>query len=377
MSKKTKIVLCPDKFKGSLTAKEVCLALEAGLASSGLPYDLFCLPMADGGDGSIEILQSKLNFEKIKINCLDPLGRKIKSHYYAYHDTAYIELASASGLVLLSTEERNPSLTSTFGTGLMIKDALKREYKNIFLFIGGSATNDGGIGIAYALGYNFLSINDKLLEPIGKNLVDIRKIIKTKSFDFEKVSFTIVCDVLNPMHGPNGASYTYAAQKGARQNDIQQLDAGLKNYAFILKSQFEKDISQMQGMGAGGAVSASLVAFFEAEIKNGFQMFSELYKLEHEIKNADLVITGEGKIDATSFQGKVVGSVLSLCQKYSIPCGIIAGVIDEFERSHKATIFEKAIISEARNSKDSMEEAKKYLKKIGKEIGVFLKTSFS
>lgn len=366
-----KILLCPDKFKGSLTAHEVCDTLREGILQSLPNTEVISHPMADGGDGSIQILHNRLNLQSKKINTVDPLGRKIQAEYSYSDDTAFIELASASGLVLLNKWERNPLITSTRGTGYMIKDALENGFKKIFLFIGGSATNDAGIGLAQALGFNFLDKNGHQLDPVGMHLMDIEKIENVSPFDFTNIEITVLCDVTNPMYGPEGAAYTYAKQKGASSETIQKLDDGLRHFNSILSSTIDKDISSLPGMGAAGAVGASLLGLLNARLIGGFQLMSELTRLEDAIKSADIVITGEGKIDLTSYQGKVVGNVLSLCQKYHTPCGVVGGVI---ENTNPAFFFTQSIISKAIDIEDSMQSPKRYLKKIGLEISEEIKS---
>lgn len=307
-----KILLCPDKFKGSLSAEEVCKALSKGLWSVNKDFQITSLPMADGGDGSIDILKSRLLLSPIHVRTVDPLGRNIEATYYHSEGVAFIELAAASGITLLKHSELNPLATSTKGTGVIMKDAIERGFQKIYLFIGGSATNDGGIGIAQALGFDFLDIHGASLEPIGANLEKIQSIANHSSYNFENIEITVLCDVTNPMHGPNGAAYIYGAQKGATEEDILSLDTGLRNYGNVLKSQFRVDLSNESGIGAAGAVGASLVGLLNAKMENGFHMIANVNQLEEAIKAADLVITGEGKIDRTTFQGKVVGRTQAL-----------------------------------------------------------------
>lgn len=362
------ILLCLDKFKFSLTANEACAALSKGILSKGDSLNVISHPMADGGEGSLELVKEILNLKSISVHTLDPLGRKIKAAYTTSDDTAFIELACASGLSLLKKQERNPMLSSTLGTGLMIKDAIENGYKKIFLFVGGSATNDGGIGIAKALGFDFLSEDKSSLDPIGMNLAKIHTVINTKTSDISSLDLTVLHDVSNPMHGPDGAAFTYAQQKGASQEDIISLDEGLKNYASILNRNLNYDIGSISGIGAAGAVSASLLALLNAEMKDGFEVLAEITNLEEKIKNSSLVITGEGKVDASSFQGKLVGKVISLCKKYKVPCGIVAGNIQELKINNETIAFSKSLQSRAIDVNDSIESAEKYLVEIGLEI---------
>ncbi len=370
-----KVLLCPDKFKGSLSASEICQALSEGLLNSGSKFEISSHPMADGGDGSIDVLQSYLQLIPQKLQTIDPLGRMIEAEYYYSQDTAFIEMASASGLVLLEESERNPMLTSTKGTGIMVRHAIKSGFKKIYLFIGGSATNDAGIGIAQALGFSFLDDQSHELDPIGKNLNKIKSIRNDTIFDFSNIAINVLCDVSNPMHGPNGAAYVYASQKGALDNELGVLDDGLKNYAEVLKSIIGKDVSQISGIGAAGAVGASLVGLLGAQLMNGFKMISDITGLETGIKQADLVITGEGKIDRSSFQGKVVGNVIELSERHSTPCGIIAGIIEDLGEQDSKLVYQKSVVSLARDLHDAMHNTQKYLQQMGEELGRISKIS--
>ena len=362
------ILICPDKFKGSLSADKVCEALKKGLCADKPNLKIVNHPMADGGDGSINILKSFYKFEKIQVETIDPLGRVIIANYYKTEDSAYIELASAAGLVLLDKEDRNPVYTSTEGTGIMMSDAIGRGLKKIYLFIGGSATNDAGIGIAKALGYDFLDAENQQLRPIGGNLEKIHAIRNNSPYDFSEIEINVLCDVENPMHGVNGAAHTYAGQKGASESEINYLDKGLKKYAEVLKSETQKEIADIPGMGAAGAVGASLVGLLNAKLIDGFQMVSRTTKLEKAIQEADLVITGEGKIDPTSFQGKVVGNVLKLCKQHDKPCGVIAGMIEELSEMRFKFYFQESIISRANNQQEAMANPETFLYEMGKDI---------
>ncbi|MDF1698379.1 MAG: glycerate kinase [Saprospiraceae bacterium] len=368
-----KILLCPDKFKGSLSAERVCQALQEGLLDVNPNLQIINHPMADGGDGSIDILNALLSLAPILVQTFDPLGRPIEAQYFHSETTAYIELASASGITLLDQKERNPLITSTMGTGVMIKDALDKGFEKINLFIGGSATNDAGIGIANVLGYDFLDKNGNLLHPNGVNLSKIKQIKHPRTYDHENLEIIVLCDVTNPMYGPQGAAFTYGAQKGASPRDIHTLDDGLKNYADLLLAQQKIDLLNQPGMGAAGAVGASLVGLLNARLENGFQLLSRETKLENAIQNSNFVITGEGKVDATSFQGKVVGNIASICKKNNKPFGIVGGIIDELSDISTEPKFRQSIISLAKDFNEAMNFPEKFLVNIGKAIGTQLK----
>ena len=368
------ILICPDKFKGSLPAYKVCEYLGMGISEVYEKAQLTYHPLADGGDGTISILKNPLNLSSKTVDTIDPLGRPIQSEYYISDKTAFVELASASGLALLDKYERNPLITSTRGTGIMMREAIENGAEKIYLFIGGSATNDAGIGIAHALGFDFLDAQGDQLDPVGHNLSNIHSIDIKNSIELSHVEIKVLCDVTNPMHGPDGAAYTYAPQKGAEQWVVKKLDQGLQSYDSLLKTQFNKDISEMPGIGAAGAVGASLVGLLNAELQRGFEMVSELTRLEEAIKNSDLVITGEGKIDSTSIQGKVVGNVLSLCQHYSKPCAVVSGGLDVNDQFLSKFAFHHSIISLTIDENDAMSHPMKYLVAIGKKIGADLES---
>lgn len=363
-----RILICPDKYKGSISALGVCEALRDGLLAASPDLEIALHPMADGGDGSIEVLRSALSMSPVTVKTVDPIGRIISADYYESDDVAFIELASASGIALLEEEQRDPMKTWMMGTGLMIADALDRGITQICLFIGGSATNDAGMGIAQALGFQFLDHYGKAVEPIGENLIHVRSVHFDGLYDFENINIQILCDVTNPMYGPSGAAYVYGPQKGGTSRSIEHLDHGLRNFAQVIKEYSGQDLAETPGMGAAGAVGASLVGLMNARLQNGFDLISELTQLEQAIQQADLVITGEGKVDQTSFDGKVVGNVLALCKKYNKPCGIVGGAIETDSIDGLDIAFQKSIIDLANDLDDAMTNPSKYLKQIGEEL---------
>jgi glycerate 2-kinase len=371
-----KILLCPDKFKGSLSAMEVCQAIATGLNKSQPQVKTVFHPMADGGDGSLEILSAQLNLRPKSLLTCDPLGRPIKATYFISSDAAFIELASASGLVLLKNEERNPLLTSTLGSGKMIADALANGFQKIYLFLGGSATNDAGI--AAALGCQFLDKNGELLEPTGSNLQKVISIEhtleNTSLFDFKKIKIILLCDVTNPLHGKNGAAYVYARQKGATADQLACLDEGLWHYDNILRQKTGVEVGSLAGSGAAGGVGASLVALFGAKIESGFAVISELTGLEQQIQLADWVISGEGKLDEQSLQGKVVSGVAALCQKHGKPLSLFVGKNDLRENDIRSLGLTSAhsISERAKDMEDAMQNGAKYLAEMAFRLPSFL-----
>lgn len=320
-----KILVAPDKFKGSLTALEVCKAVEEGIKQY-LPNSYISkLPLADGGEGSLEALENTLRFNRIFIQVNNPLFNKIEAFYGILDDIAYIEMAKASGLQLLNEKERNPMATTTFGTGEMIVDAINRGAKKIYLFVGGSSTNDAGIGIASALGYVFRDKENRTLEPIGKNLINIKSINSDNLIDTSDVEVNVLADVNNTLFGPNGAACVFSMQKGADKNEIDQLDKGLRNLAEVIKSSFGVDVSSITGGGAAGGVGSGLVAFCNASIRSGIETILNLLQFDKYLEQSDLVITGEGILDNQTLQGKVVKGLITRCEQINKPLAIVCG----------------------------------------------------
>jgi len=324
-----KILIAPDKFKGSLAADEVCQAIQKGINKYDSNIEILLHPLADGGEGTIDILGKLMNLENVEIEVHDPLLRPIFSFYKKNHDTAFIEMASASGLELLKKKERNPMHTSTFGTGELILDAIQKGVKKIYLFIGGSATNDAGIGMAAALGFRFFDKKNKLLSPVGENLIHIHSIDAAPiKIDFSKIQINVVCDVENILFGKNGAAHVYASQKGASLSEIKSLDLGLQNYSKQITKHFQKDISQIKGAGAAGGLGAGAMIFLNAKIQSGIQTILQITDFEKKLEGVDLVITGEGKLDAQTLEGKVIKGVADISKKKNIPVDVICGVCE-------------------------------------------------
>ena len=325
------IIVAPDKFKGSLSSFEVCEAISRGLKRTANGLIVSNFPMADGGDGFAMVLKHYLHTTTINCDSQDPLGRKITASYQwnEKKKTAVIEMAVASGLVLLNKKEQNPLFTSTFGTGLLIRHAIDKGAKKITLGLGGSATNDGGTGILSALGFQFSNENGDHLPASGENLQLIKKIMPPPFLP--AIKFEIACDVNNRLYGPGGAAYVYAPQKGANEEQVEMLDRGLRNLSSVIRRQTGKDISNIPGTGAAGGLAAGLLPFFAVDIKNGIDLIIESSKIEESLSNASLVITGEGKIDSQSSAGKVVGRIASLAKKHGLDCIAFCGKIELME----------------------------------------------
>ncbi|MBK5279728.1 MAG: glycerate kinase [Bacteroidia bacterium] len=321
------ILLAPDKFKGSLTANEVCDALTLGLKKVHHDLNIVSVPMADGGEGTCEILTQYFRGSTIALEVTGPDYKKITAEYGISKDgsTAFIEMAKASGLQLLIPENRNPLFTTSLGTGELIKDALDRGVKKIMMGIGGSGTNDAGIGMAQVLGFEFFDINGKLLRPVGESLLQIHSIRNDHIHPrIKDVEFVALCDVDNPLFGPTGAAYIYGPQKGATEKIVKQLDDGLRNFESIAKSAFGIS-TNFPGSGAGGGLPGGAKLFLNISIHRGMDYIIQATGLDEKIQQADLIITGEGKIDKQTLSGKVVMEVGMLGLKYNKRVVAIAG----------------------------------------------------
>lgn len=326
-----RVLIAPDKFKGSLSAQQVCDAVEKGIKRFDSSIEIIKHPLADGGEGTLEILQNYFNLKPVSVEVQNPIFEKVTAQYMISGKNAFIEMSNASGLQLLKKAAQNCYNTSTIGTGQLILDAIGKGAKNITLFIGGSATNDAGIGMASALGYSFYNFKNELINPIGKELINLSKIdAENVKINFSKIKFTVVCDVKNPLYGKQGAAHIYGKQKGASTEEIKSLDLGLMNFSKQVKEHLKKDISTLEGGGAAGGLGAGAVCFLNAEIKSGINFVIEQTKFKDHLNDKiDLIITGEGSVDKQTLEGKVVKGVNEIATKYKIPFYIVAGVVKD------------------------------------------------
>lgn len=324
------ILIIPDSFKGSLSAKEAAKAIAEGLMSVQDDLEIEQLPFSDGGEGAFDLLSSLELGETIIVECQDPLGRALQAPYFIFSEekTAWIELSQASGLTLLKDNEQNPLNTSTFGTGLQLKDVLEKGVRKIFLGIGGSATHDVASGIFIALGGKMLDENGKELAPSGQALIECASINSRNLYPaLKETEIIVACDVDNPLLGEHGAAKTYAEQKGADQEIIEKLEKATCKFAALLEKEFGRKIKEIPGGGAAGGVSAGMKAIANAQLKPGFEILGELANLEEKIKKADLIITGEGKTDAQSKYGKLPFKIADLAKKHQKQVWLFAGAI--------------------------------------------------
>ncbi len=318
-----KIVVAPDKFKGSLTAREVCEATQRGILESQPDARVEMLPLADGGEGSLAILIDSLGLDTVEVTVQDPLFRSTQAIYGRSGDVAYIEMAQSSGLQLLQPSERTAANTSSVGVGKLMRHALHAGVKKIYLFVGGSATNDGGMGMAHGLGFRFLDEKGHSLQPIGRNFENVARIKPPNgSLDFQ---LTIVTDVQNVLLGPEGATRQYGPQKGATKEEIRRLEAGMKHFAGIISSRWGRDVSRIPGSGAAGGIGVSAMGLLSGKIQGGIDTILNQTNFDDLLTDANLVITGEGKLDEQTLQGKVVDGVCKRCRTAKVPVVVICG----------------------------------------------------
>ncbi|MBS9462812.1 glycerate kinase [Flagellimonas sp. 389] len=333
-----KFVLAPDKYKGSLSGQQFCEAVEMGILRVFKDAEIIKRPLADGGDGTIEVIRHYLNATEVKTTVKNPLFRNIASGYLFSKEkrVAFIEMSEASGYKLLSKDELNCMKTTSLGTGQLIAHALKQGAREIILGIGGSATNDGGMGMASALGYSFLDENGEVLEPIGQNLHEVVDIKTDKVLpQLQNLKVKVACDVKNPFYGKDGAAYVYAPQKGASPEEVKKLDEGLRNFAEVIDKKFGVAIQNVPGAGAAGGMGAGAMVFLNASLTSGINLIMEMAAFDEALKNADWVITGEGQLDGQTLSGKTIAGVLQVVKERKIPvaalCGSVTLSIDELE----------------------------------------------
>lgn len=327
-----KIIIAPDSFKGSVSAIEAAKIIEIAIKKVFPNCEVIKIPLADGGEGTLNIMHSAMNGKFISCKVKGPLMESLETHYRILSDgkTAVIEMATVCGLNLVPVSKRNPWYTTTFGMGEIIKDAIAKGCDNFLIGIGGSATSDGGTGMLQALGYKFLNKDGVKLGTGGKILNTIFSINDSQVIqEVKQAKFTIACDVDNPFSGINGAACVYARQKGADNRMIRALDKGLKNFAQIIRKEKYKDIEGVPGAGAAGGIGGAFLAFLNANLKPGIEMILESIDFDSLIKGADLIITGEGKLDKQTLRGKTPAGVLKAAKKQSIPVIAIGGGIAE------------------------------------------------
>ena len=338
-----KIVLIPDSFKGTMSSREICSIMKSAILKHYPKCEVISIPVADGGEGSVDAFLEALGGEKIYKMITGPYyGEKVNGYYAILPDrTAVIEMAASASLPMVG-ERKDPSKTTTYGVGELILDAITKKAERIILGLGGSATNDGGCGLAAALGVSFYNKENEKFIPVGGTLDKVSR-IDTSTMDprLKSTPITTMCDIDNPFYGKEGASYIYGPQKGADERMVRELDEKMKNLASVIKRDCGVDVQSIPGSGAAGGMGGGMAAFFSSPLQMGIETVLETVHFSTLIKGADYIYTGEGKIDGQSLRGKVVIGVAREARKKSIP--VIAFVGDIGDNAEKA--YEEGVTS--------------------------------
>jgi|LSQX01.2.fsa_nt_gb glycerate kinase len=320
-----KVVLIPDSFKGTLTSQEICTIISNKINKHFPQCHVVSIPVADGGEGSVDCFLKALGGEKIYETVSSPYFENMESFYGIIEDTAVIEMAACAGLPLVE-DRKDPSLTTTFGVGQLILAAAKKGCKKIIVGLGGSCTNDGGCGAAAAIGVKFYDKKGNEFIPVGKTLIDIERIdLSKRTKVLDNIEITTMCDIDNPMYGPTGAAYIFAPQKGANNEMVYELDKGLESLCNVIYKETGKNLKDVPGSGAAGAMGAGMISFFDSKLQMGIETVLDTVKFDDIIADADMIFTGEGKFDTQSLRGKVVIGVAKRAKTKDIPVTVIAG----------------------------------------------------
>ncbi|MCD7905740.1 MAG: glycerate kinase [Clostridiales bacterium] len=321
-----KFMFASDSFKGSLTSSQIRSLLEKASKKVFPDCETTGVSVADGGEGTVEAVIEAMKGSQVNIDVKGPLFEEEKAFYGVYGNSAIIEMAAASGLPMVPSEQKNPLNTTSYGTGQLIADALNKGYRQIAAALGGSATNDGGIGAMTALGVKFLDKDGNVLKGVGEDLIKIKDIdISGIHPEIKNTEFTIMCDVTNPLTGSEGATYTFGPQKGAGEEELKVLEAGMINYARVIEEKFGIDADHVPGAGAAGGLGAAFMTFLNAKPKSGITTVLDIIGFKELIKDCDLIVTGEGKIDWQSAYGKVPAGIGACGLERGIPVVAIVG----------------------------------------------------
>ncbi|MGB9720901.1 MAG: glycerate kinase [bacterium] len=365
-----KILIVPGSFKGSMISKDVSSAIARGIRKIKSDINIQETPIADGGLGTLTTIVEYFKGNYISCNVTGPLGKKIKARYGIVQrkKLAIIELAQASGLYLIPEHLRNPLETTTIGVGELIKDSIRRGCKKIIIGVGDSGTIDCGIGAMSVLGVRFLDKNSKSIKTNCSGLLNLHKIDDTEIESLKSIEFLVLVDVSNPLTGENGA-IVYAPQKGATKKELPIIHQGLKNFKEIILKEYEIDLDKIKGSGAAGGIGGGMHAILNAKIISGFDYYEKIFRLNKKIKNADLIITGEGKIDRTTFYGKATGKIIQICKRYHKPVVLVCGDYEPgLNLKRYGVVKTYSIIRIAKNKKTAMVNPEKFLEKIGSDL---------
>lgn len=368
-----KIVISPDSFKGTLSAFEAAKSIEQGIKKLKPNATTVLLPIADGGEGTLATLIQCTNGQLKTAQVLDPIGREIKASYGILGDgkTCIIEMAQASGLTLLGEDERNPKIASSFGTGQLIQEALAQGYREFIICIGGSATNDGGVGMLRALGLRLLDVAGLEIETTIDGLQRIHHLDFT-NWDkrIAHAYFSIACDVDNPLIGEKGATAIFGKQKGVPAHEIEYFDKALTKWADVIEREMGIQLHHYKGAGAAGGMGGALIAFLNGQFNQGVELVLKHLQFEQAIENADLIITGEGQSDQQTLHGKAPFGVLTYARKHDIPVALLSGTIAEEDKQILTQHFHYCgtVVHHSITTEMAMKEPAKYLTKASFEL---------
>ena len=365
-----KIVIAPDSFKESLPANEVAEAIKRGFKRVIPDAECLLLPVGDGGEGTVDAIKSSLGLEEKRVQVTGPFGDEVLMSYFQKRELALFEVANLVGLAKIPFEKRNPLEIQTKGIGQLILHLIEQGIKDIYVGVGGTASNDGGIGIASGLGYQFYDKNGIVLQANGQSLFDIRKILKEGVIQIPSdVHIKILADVTNPLCGPQGATFTFGKQKGLNPNEFEEVDEAIRHFYVTIAP----DVFMLDGAGAGGGIAAGLCAFAGAEIVSGIQTCLDLINFDQKVTDADLVIVGEGRLDTQSFAGKAPIGVAKRTPK-GVPviaiCGSLAEDLPPLPFENIIAAF--SILEKSEPLEESLRKAAVYLENTAANIGQIL-----
>ncbi|HZW67101.1 MAG TPA: glycerate kinase [Pseudogracilibacillus sp.] len=365
-----KIVVAPDSFKGSLSSLEVANVMEKSIATFNQAYDVIKKPMADGGEGMLDCLSESIQMSEVIVRCTGPLGRKINASYKVTEQgVAFIEVAQICGLTLVPANERNPEETTTYGVGEVILDAINRGCQTMIIGLGGSATNDAGLGMLQALGVRAYDDVGQRLNFLGRDIFKVNDLdVNHLDNRLKQIKIKVASDVKNPLCGESGATYVFGRQKGATEEQIETFDQSINHFRAIAEREFKKRVSDKEGAGAAGGLGFALL-LVGASITSGAQLIAEAIDLERAIKQADFVFTGEGKSDEQTFYGKAPSYVASLGKKYNVPVILLSGSVP-IDGEELSSMFSGcfSILNEPLSLEESMSQVKHLLSSQMKNI---------
>lgn len=357
-----KVVIAPDSFKESLTAKQVCDAIQAGLARVWHDAKFVAIPVADGGEGTVQSLVDATQGRLVEVKVMGPQGKRVEAFYGMLGDnqTAVIEMAAASGLHHVPVAQRDPKLTTSFGTGELIRHALDQGVTKLIIGLGGSATNDGGVGMLAALGARFTNADGDPIQLTGGGLHELTH-IDLQDFDprLQHCDILVACDVNNPLCGDKGASAVFGPQKGATPEDVQLLDGVLRQFGLLTEKVTGKMVLESAGAGAAGGMGAALLAYAQARLRPGIEIVLETVQLAHQVSDADLVITGEGRIDSQTVHGKTPMGVAKVAKRFDVPVLALCGCTgDNYQAVYQCGIDAVfAAVPRAMSLEDALKES--------------------